>query len=691
MEAFREEFRHLQWPSLNKEIVVSDTPDRAFSTVLDIYHPLVHLRTRYVKDLPEPKKAARLYSWNDKDPLRTVLLATCGGYPSAAIGIDYSGMMKHALAAEEVCLDLNDIVPPDLLQQVCPSHVTQYLLETPEYGRPIACLPGLYVGDSQDYRDVLAYWNLRAAGIDLYFYDPAYESRLVQVKDAWLEQCRKRASTCGGTGRCEPQLSVWSGKEDSDIPPELLGQGAVRHTVDGRTWNGMHIVPVVPHFKRQSVLASLTDDEPPRAVFQLPEKPFADDPQFANEKVVVSVHPVGDVRTDSTTFVPPFVPELSEYYGRSLHYGHRDARAEPGGIGIIAGATTDTLTLRGLDVIELVQEFFRAFGIEAKTSQAGRVTWRLIQQMGGLQGCRVFKIAGVRHLIRKYSPTQSFTRSAAVQAIGNVDPETGQPDYRRYEHLFLEQAPGRRKWKPQHAFRYLLKKQVFTVGLTLQCPRCELEFWRKIDAVRSDSVCEYCGNRFRITPQLKDRDWAYRRSGLFGREDHQEGGLAVSVTLQQIDTVFMGDMHYTTGMKLSARDKDINCETDIVVLRRQRNGRTGLVIAECKTAGNIESEDITNLVKVAAALPRNRFDVYLLFAKLAPFSGEEIALCEEAQGDYRPRVIMLSERELEPYHVYELVEEEFDIRNPHVVSLEDMANATNDIYFRPTRQADCRG
>jgi hypothetical protein len=308
--------------------------------------------------------------------------------------------------------------------------------------------------------------------------------------------------------------------------------------------------------------------------------------------------------------------------------------------------------------------------------------------MGGLQGCRVFKIAGVRHLIRKYSSTQSFTRSAAVQAIGNVDPDTGQPDYSRYERLFLEQAPGRRKWKPHHAFRYLLKKQVFTVGLTLQCPRCELEFWRKIDAVRSDSVCEYCGNRFRITPQLKDRDWAYRRSGLFGREDHQGGGLAVSVTLQQIDTIFIDDMLYTTGMELSARGKDINCETDLVVLRRQRNGRTGLVIAECKTGGNIEPDDITNLVKVAEALPPNRFDVYLLFAKLAPFSEEEIALCREAQDEYRPRIIMLSDRELEPYHLYELAEEEFNIRNPHVVSLEDMANATIDIYLSPTPRGD---
>jgi len=85
--------------------------------------------------------------------------------------------------------------------------------------------------------------------------------------------------------------------------------------------------------------------------------------------------------------------------------------------------------------------------------------------MGRLQSCRVFKIAGVRKLIEQHKPHQSFTRSAAVQTIGNVDAATGRPNYERYESLYLEYKPGAWKWKPEHAFLYLLKKKVFMVGL----------------------------------------------------------------------------------------------------------------------------------------------------------------------------------------------------------------------------------
>lgn len=41
--------------------------------------------------------------------------------------------------------------------------------------------------------------------------------------------------------------------------------------------------------------------------------------------------------------------------------------------------------------------------------------------MAGLQGCRVFKIEGVRKLIAKYAPDQSFTRSGAVNVVPHVD------------------------------------------------------------------------------------------------------------------------------------------------------------------------------------------------------------------------------------------------------------------------------
>ena len=72
-------------------------------------------------------------------------------------------------------------------------------------------------------------------------------------------------------------------------------------------------------------------------------------------------------------------------------------------------------------------------------------------------------------------------------------------------------------------------------------------------------------------------------------------------------------------------------------------------MGECKDeGGRIDANDIANLRRIADALPMNRFEVYMLLAKLAPFSADEIALARSLNGPYQRRVILLTARELEP-------------------------------------------
>jgi hypothetical protein len=59
---------------------------------------------------------------------------------------------------------------------------------------------------------------------------------------------------------------------------------------------------------------------------------------------------------------------------------------------------------------DLARKLFEYVGINAQQSMPGRIAFRLIAQLGGLQGCQVLKIAGVRKLIKDYSPLQEFNR-----------------------------------------------------------------------------------------------------------------------------------------------------------------------------------------------------------------------------------------------------------------------------------------
>jgi hypothetical protein len=162
-----------------------------------------------------------------------------------------------------------------------------------------------------------------------------------------------------------------------------------------------------------------------------------------------------------------------------------------------------------------------------------------------------------------------------------------------------------------------------------------------------------------IATQLKDRDWAYRRSGLFGRNDNQQGGIPVAVTLQQLEIALSMEMLYTTSQELKPRTAPIDkCETDFVVFSHGHSHnmphQPHVVIGECKAAGGkITREDAVHLAKVADALPQRRLNVFILFAKTGTFSQDEIDACCLAQHTWYERVIILGRDELEPYYIGE--------------------------------------
>ncbi len=288
-----------------------------------------------------------------------------------------------------------------------------------------------------------------------------------------------------------------------------------------------------------------------------------------------------------------------------------------------AKRTTANITIHALDVRALVKKVFEAFGISARPSPAGLVGLRLIEQMGGLQGCRVFKIAGVRELIRGHTPEQSFTRSCAIVTIRQVDPTTGKVQFSEHESLYIEPR-DRGPLKPEDAFSYLLKKGVFRAGLRLACPNCELENWIHLDDAQTITKCEYCGREFNITPQLRDRDWAYRRSGLFGRDDHQGGGIPVALTLQQLQTALHSRiLAYTTGTELEPISANIQkCETDFVLLTESLRERTfQIVVGECKGNKEITEDDVRKMGLVAEALTSSGgCEAFIVFSKTSRFT-----------------------------------------------------------------------
>lgn len=679
------EFKYLLWPSFYRELFIDGTRDPRLATFLDIYHPVRHLYEDKIKDREHPTWNGTLFRWDPADPLADVFLMTFGEYPAKDdIGKDYDAFFRKHLAAQEIEIGNNAALPTTALKEFTPSVLTTFDLwpVTYEWGRD---KPGLYYGEGGDFTDLVNFWNLRASRVEVLFYDPAFHARLTEMTEHYLTALRARPKD--PTGWQDP-IAIWNKSHDAKIDTTPFGQDLLRSSLSPRIWNGLNIKPPVMGFEEKSVLGTISGNGRISATFELPPKPFFDEAALHTQNVVVSVHPL--VKTENVVLKPPFLPQLNEYYGREAYFMYNAVRSEREGIGIVTGITTTSLTIHALDVRTLVKKIFEVFGISAKPSPAGLIGLRLIEQMGGLQGCRIFKIGGVRELIRAYSPDKSFTRSCAITTIRQVDLASGKARFSDHESLFIEARDWGRPLKPDDAFSYLLKRGVFRAGLRLVCPNCELENWVHLDDARTISRCEYCGNDFNITPQLRDRDWAYRRSGLFGRDDHQGGGIPVALTLQQLQTTLhMSMLAYTTGTELEPITAKIQkCETDFVLLAESLRKKTlQVAIGECKGNKEIAADDAQKMGLVADALAEGEgCEVFIIFSKTSRFTAEEVERCKLAQGRYQQRVILLSDRELEPYSVYEQAEREFEIERS-VISLEDMVQTTQHIYFDPKPKA----
>jgi hypothetical protein len=683
---YSKSYKHLPWPEYHGDLF-EEHGNIKESIVLDLYHPVREFYEEFVKDKSTPTNHITLHHWSDNDLCAGVFEAMLGNYPDPTeSSFKYRQFVSKYTAGKEEEIAVDGALPGSIIRAVTPSELTAFELKpelgTGNYG------PGLFVGEADSFTHLVEYWNLRAADVDLLFFDPRFRERFNPMIEE-LERSIRAAPPHPQWG--VEHLQLWlKSKLNNDELKRFTAPLGIREiteaTWDDRIWKGAKVNPPVMYFSENETVAQVSETEQgPIVTLQLTTKPgFAERPHNRQHLVATLKPTLHFSPDDRFVFRVPYIPELNEYFGRKHHLNWDETRAEKEGLGIITTLDTDHVTLWGMERFALAGKLFQQFGIAAELRKPGLVCEQLIRQMGGLQGCRVFKVKGVRRLIEKFEPTQSFERSAAMDLIRNVDPATGKWDFSAYENLYVERRDSDRL-KPEDVFTYLLKQGVFRVGVKLECTSCKLEFWRALDEVKTLVTCDYCGREFNVAPQLKGEKWAYRPSGLFGRDDHQDGGVPVALTLQQLDAALHGQLiFWLPAMNLKSITAPIEtCETDFVLLHQDYHGRVELVIGECKMNQVITEDDVRHLVKVADAFPPDRFDVFIVFAKAGmTFTQEEIARCRSANSETRQRTIMLSARELEPYFAYELAGKEFHLSG-HAGSLKGMAQATCDIYFEP--------
>lgn len=687
---FPKKFPHLISPLHGDSIFVKDERWGSFARVLDISNAVSHWYNKpewkLIKD-----EGFRAYQWQRDDALADVFLMQFGAYPSAdEIGVDYAEIIAQVAEPKIYELESRARIPADILEHPHVATIGRLGIERHHTVRRGWDAPGFFVGSAADPDDIVCYWNLRACDITLWFVDPAHMDRYADLIPEWgkalqsMVEHRRR--------EWDRRLGVWS-RQDIDQAAGLFGDMQLdRCRVQDHLWSGGSVSPPMMSFGETSTLGVMGESNgAPRVNFALANKPFDGDVHFHTQHLVASTSLIGGLYGDEqNTFDAPYVPELNEFYARTLHFDYAKFRIEPERMGLVIAAVDHDSFLTAMPVADLVQRIFSMAGFDAKLSNSGRIVRQLLAQLGGLQGARVFKIPGARQLLKKFGPRNTFTREAARDTIVDKTPEHPNGSFSPHADLFLGPRPMNTKLTPPDVFSYMVDKGLFRMGVDLDCPKCGMSSWVALDALKQQAMCELCGHSYDATRQLLDSKWRFRRSGVLGAERNAQGAVPVALTLQQLGT----NLDHVSRHSVYSASLDLvpkanlalsNCEVDFAWLVKGRYpDPSAVILAECKDQGPIKLDefqrDVDNMRRVADALPRHRFIAYVLFVKLAPFTADEIALARTLNGPNQRRVILLTARELEPYHIFERLEEEHGIKS-YGGSPEELANVTAQLYF----------
>lgn len=703
---FPAQFPHLINPFFPQSLFLSDNQTDGKAQVLDIHNALIQLRDTSAWDAIT-KKGIRLFKWDVDDPLADCLLMILGAYPDKAETIiDYRAILKQAGDATEQHLGPQDVLPIEILQHPTISYFSRHGLRR-HYGvRSNWDYPGYFVGDAANLHDLVTYWNLRATDTSLLFVDPAHLQRYATILPEWTKNTNEMLA--GRRFEFHRRPAVWSRREAMHADHEahvaqlktVFGEGPFTIcSVDIFSWNGLNLqAPMMVLGDTSQTGLLVTDGERPKLSFALSNKPYVDDNWFHTQHLVASLSFIGGLYNDDLhTLSLPYVPELNEFLARRMYVDYNGLRVEPGRIGIVIGASDIDATLRAPSVDELFERILRLGGIDSKPSRGGLIARQLITQLGRLRGAAVFKIPGVRRLIRTHGPTQPFTRRAALQEIGRQSADGTETNFEEFHDLYIEPRPHGTKLTAVDVFNYLVDKGLFRIGADLTCPHCRMNSWISLDGLKQRVECEMCGRAFDATRQLLTGEYHFRRSGVLGAERNAQGAIPVALTLQQLDASFhsglRGDL-YSTSLDLAPRAGStvMPCEVDFIWLTTERYPeKSQIILGECKDRGRnhegpgagdtITQGDVDRLKQIADSLPTERFDVYILFAKLRPFTQGEVAAARTLNDQYRKRVILLTANELEPWRIYERLKREDLKPHAHASSAEHLAQMTAALYF----------
>jgi len=664
---------------------------------LDSINIVDHYWEKDFKNKPKRYRSnCRLVTWDITDSCSNLFSIMFGYFPdSHNLKDDFQNAFIKGLKSKEVSIENDNSIDGNLAISITPINATS--LDLNGYGGTWRG-NGIFVGLDNDFTNLLYFWNLRASGLLLEFLPKNHTERF----EKYIKEYIKLLDNIPNRN---PNIEDWitvyyfgGHKEIQQIIKSFQGSKNFSFSHCGEViWNGLNIKPSSFYFDWQQTLANIDKSyERYNVTISLPEKKFINSSRGRNvnfQQLAVSIDSYSEFGYPGHTLKPPYIRDLNEFYSREIEFDPWRIRSEQDGIGVIIKAHDESLTLYPISHQKLIEKIFELSGFKAETSQAGLLAKQIIQGMredNPLEACRVFKITGVRKLLasRKTYNGNAIKWSEATKIIWDNN-------FRKFENLYIE-SRDHKKLVTKEVFNYLLKKNIFSPRLKIKakilrtkkefrCRNCGLKEKILLDSFKGKWECPFCGYIHFMPSHIAEdfqgqanKYWTFVRSGLFAKENNQEGAIPVIVSLLTLARILDSNkLIYTTSLNIKNSKK---CEIDFCVLQYDRGDKIQIGIAECKSEGQkINQKDIDNLKAIQDEMEKIKLDCYLVFAKTADnYEEEEITLFKSLKDEDR-KFVVLSNKELEPYHPYWEIDETEKL--PEKYALDMMAMYRNSLFL----------
>jgi hypothetical protein len=592
-----------------------------------------------------------------------------GRYPTKN-PFDFSKDYKNVLKPKELDFEPAEIEKNDLFNRGYPLELTLHDLE--DFGGGFSSMDShtVYLGQHDNWEDLIEYWNLRAIGVNTIFLPITKYKELKKTVSDHID---------AGTYQINPQVqshvTLMSSqnimREDAEEVARWITADLKKTNVALRafpvTWNRKHKI-ITPDVNRREWRTAekeevITFDEHGFTPFYLTSPDFLNRSRGFKEMAFISVIEFSGYYGTDYCFSFPNDPEVEDVLAGSLT-ARGELRLSPEGINLTRKYNSERVFGRPVETQRVVEALFKSAGFSVEPSQPGRIARNLIRFLDGIEGCRLLKVDGIRRSLRELNNKGSMNADALVNFIGTHWHKEDNDDL-----ILLAGQP--RPLTAPIALDALVNAKLVRPGLKLKCPQCGQSEWYSVSEINEQYKCKAC-LELQEVPRLDGLKWSYATNGLVSIRDEGYGSIPVILSLWRFN--HLQSIRSAQPMtSILVKSQKLNQEIDYLHLVTENNGTYELVIGEAKGLNEIKADDVKKMERIA-----EQFDnpPYIAFTTLKD------ELNPQEKGRIKRlinkgyRVIVLTRLELEPYDTFDRFE---NAPHKYAVSLSDLAENTQQL------------